>query len=38
MFNELKEFFSNMKGLEKFSWYVLKPLLLVCVIIALIIL
>ena len=35
---DLKEFFSNMKGLEKFNWYVLKPTALVLVIIALIIL
>jgi len=35
---DLKEFFSNMKGLERFSWYVLKPIALVLVIIALIIL
>tara|TARA_Y100001970_G_scaffold291030_1_gene426783 strand:- start:2824 stop:2937 length:114 start_codon:yes stop_codon:yes gene_type:complete len=35
---DLKEFFSNMEGLEKFNWYVLKPIALALVIIALIIL
>ena len=34
----LKGFLSNMKGLEKFNWYVLKPIALALVIIALIIL
>jgi len=29
MFNDFKEFLSNMKGLERFNWYVLKPLALV---------
>ena len=36
MFNEFKEFLSNMKGLERFNWYVLKPIALILVIIALI--
>jgi hypothetical protein len=35
---DFKKFLSNMKGLEKFNWYVLKPIALVLVIIALIIL
>jgi hypothetical protein len=29
MKNELKEFFSEMEGLEKFNWYVLKPIALI---------
>ena len=29
MRNELKEFLQNMEGLEKFNWYVLKPIALV---------
>ena len=33
-FNEFKEFLSNMRGVERFNWYVLKPLALVLVIIA----
>ena len=36
MFNDFKEFLSNMKGLERFNWYVLKPLALVLVIIIII--
>jgi len=36
MFNEFREFLSNMKGLERFNWYVLKPIALILVIIALI--
>jgi hypothetical protein len=36
MFNEFKSFLSNMKGLERFNWYVLKPIALILVIIALI--
>ena len=36
MFNEFREFLSNMKGLERFNWYVLKPIALVLVIITLI--
>jgi hypothetical protein len=35
---DFKKFLSNMKGLEKFNWYVLKPIALVLVIIAFIIL
>jgi len=33
---DLKGFLSNMKGLERFNWYVLKPIALVLVIITLI--
>ena len=29
MRNELKEFFQRMEGLEKFNWYVLKPIALI---------
>ena len=29
MKNEIKEFFQNMEGLEKFNWYVLKPIALI---------
>ena len=36
MFNEFREFLSNMKVLERFNWYVLKPIALILVIIALI--
>ncbi len=36
MFNEFREFLSNMKGLERFNWYVLKPIALILLIIALI--
>lgn len=38
MFNEFKEFLSNMKGLERFNWYVLKPIAIILVLVALIIL
>lgn len=34
LFNDFKTFLSDMKGLERFNWYVLKPLALVLVIIA----
>ena len=37
-YNEFKSFLGNMKGLEKFNWYVLKPIALVLVVIAFIIL
>ena len=33
-FNEFKKFLSDMRGLERFNWYVLKPLALVLVLIA----
>ena len=36
MFNEFRGFLSNMKGLERFNWYVLKPIALILLIIALI--
>ena len=29
MKNELKKFFSEMEGLEKFNWYVFKPIALI---------
>ncbi len=38
LINEMKNFLSNMEWLEKFSWYVLKPVALVLVIITIIIL
>ena len=36
--NEVKKFFSEMRGMERFNWYVLKPVALVLVIVAFIIL
>ena len=38
MFNDFKEFLSNMKGLERFNWYVLKPIAIILVLVAFIIL
>ena len=37
-YNEFKSFLGNMEGLEKFNWYVLKPIAIVLVVIAFIIL
>ncbi len=36
-YNEFKSFLGNMKGLEKFNWYVLKPIAILLAIVAFII-
>ena len=37
MKNEIKAFFQNMEGIEKFNWYVLKPIALILCIVMMII-